>query len=329
MTGTSFLDMRFQTDGSNEGPGFSCTVSCSEEAPKGPMCQCGIANRPNRIVGGVETGAHEYPWQVGIVSNSGGTPFCGGSLLTRETVLTAAHCTQGLSASNIKVVLGDHDTQVKEKYEKVVDVKTIIEHPGFNDMLEHDFAILHLKEPAKIWMNEITPVCLPQKSDGTAYEGVTSTVTGWGTLSSGGEQARKLMEVDVKTITNTECDDAYKSDGGVDSSMLCAKASGKDACQGDSGGPLVTLESSDKGGTFYSQIGVVSWGIGCADPKYPGVYSRVTEDLKWIEENRVGNICPPPGKTKYERIQKPAKPTAPTTTASTTKAPAPPPPPFG
>ena len=111
------------------------------------------------------------------------------------------------------------------------------------------------------------------------------------------------MGVDVNTIGNTECDADYGG-GIIKDSMICAKAPGKDACQGDSGGkhlklqkhvfqhylilgPLVTKEPGD----FYSLIGIVSFGVGCANPDFPGVYARVTEDLTWVRENIDGRQC--------------------------------------
>merc|ERR1711939_399599 len=98
----------------------------------------------------------------------------------------------------------------------------------------------------------------------------------------GGSQPSVLQEVNVNTMTNAQCTSAR-------SNMLCAGGQGgKDSCQGDSGGPLVTKESSGS----YSLIGVVSWGIGCAQEGYPGVYSRVTSQLGWIQSNMQGSTCP-------------------------------------
>ena len=149
---------------------------------------------------------------------------------------------------------------------------------------------------------EISPVCLPTRTS-SAYDSVTATVSGWGTLSSGGSQPDELNEVDVTTMTNTVCKSKYGSSLITDS-MICAADSGKDACQGDSGGkrfsklflnssflgPLVTMEA----GNFYSLIGVVSWGFGCASRTYPGVYARVTYVKSFIEDNISGSTCPPP-----------------------------------
>ena len=140
-------------------------------------------------------------------------------------------------------------------------------------------------------------MCLPEQS-GAAYDDVVSTVTGWGTLFAGGPTSDVLLGADVNTIGNTDCGNDYGF-GTIKDSMICAKAAGKDACQGDSGGknhknvrsrhfncadclgPLVTKEPGD----FYSLIGIVSFGAGCADPNFPGVYARVTEDLTWIRQN--------------------------------------------
>eukprot|EP00091_Calanus_sinicus_P018622 TRINITY_DN4310_c0_g1_i1.p1 TRINITY_DN4310_c0_g1~~TRINITY_DN4310_c0_g1_i1.p1 ORF type:complete len:135 (-),score=39.95 TRINITY_DN4310_c0_g1_i1:240-644(-) len=85
-----------------------------------------------------------------------------------------------------------------------------------------------------------------------------ATVSGWGTLQAGGFQPVQLMEVNVTTMDNTECGAFYAGYEDITDSMICASGEGKDSCQGDSGGPLVTLESS----SFYSLIGVVSWGYG-------------------------------------------------------------------
>lgn len=86
------------------------------------------------------------------------------------------------------------------------------------------------------------------------------------------------MEVEVDVVSNSQCNSAY--DGGITDDMLCASRSGKDSCQGDSGGPLIVK------GTDFSkdvQVGVVSWGYGCADESYPGVYARVSEQIQWIK----------------------------------------------
>merc|ERR1711862_67944 len=87
----------------------------------------------------------------------------------------------------------------------------------------------------------------------------------------------KLQEVDVNVISNSQCAGNYGSNS-ITSAMVCAADTGKDSCQGDSGGPMVTQENGR-----HAQIGVVSWGIGCASPNYPGVYARVTSVKSWIQ----------------------------------------------
>jgi len=130
---------------------------------------------------------------------------------------------------------------------------------------------------------DIRPVCLPPAGFSGDYAEVTATVTGWGTTSSGGSQSTTLKEVDVGVITNQQCGNNYGySSSWITDSMLCAvvPGGGKDACQGDSGGPLVANQQNY--GQNYELIGVVSWGIGCADANHPGVYARVTNQLSWV-----------------------------------------------
>ena len=120
-----------------------------------------------------------------------------------------------------------------------VDVAEIINHPEFHPRtLDNDFAILRLSE-AVAFTNEVSPACLPADLSAT-YAGVLATVTGWGTLSSGGNQPTALQEVDVTVTTNAVCNQAY---GSITANMICAADSGKDSCQGDSGGPLIAPEN--------------------------------------------------------------------------------------
>jgi len=110
--------------------------------------------------------------------------------------------------------------------------------------------------------------------------GTDVTVMGWGNTRDSffnGRPSDILLEVEVDIVSNAECNSDYG--GGVTSNMICAAREGKDACQGDSGGPLVVR------GADYTQdvvVGIVSWGIGCANPRYPGVYSRISQGYDWI-----------------------------------------------
>jgi len=244
-------------------------------------CQCGVKGGAanGRIVGGQETEQHEYPWQVGLVSRNGRTPWCGGTLISSTHVLTAAHCTDGAAASNIRVLLGEHN--IADSVFNRVDVAEIINHPDYDSRTtDNDYAILRLSQ-AVTFTNEVAPACLPADT-GATYAGVLATVTGWGTLSSGGNQPTALQEVDVTVTTNTECNNAY---GSITANMICAADSGKDSCQGDSGGPLIAAENGRQ-----ALIGVVSWGRGCAFEGFPGVYARVTEKMSWILANTAGTF---------------------------------------
>ena len=109
---------------------------------------------------------------------------------------------------------------------------------------------------------------------------MTAVVTGWGRNTSSGPQSNILKQVEVTTMTNSQCQSSNHPHHKITDNMICAEAAGKDSCKGDSGGPLAVLGQDGS----YRQIGVVSWGKGCARPGYPGVYTRVSSLLPWIEK---------------------------------------------
>merc|ERR1712168_274796 len=170
--------------------------------------------------------------------------------------------------------------------ERAVRVCSVLEHSSYNSgTADYDFAVLRLCEDVT-FQTDILPACLPTSSS-TSYENLDAVVSGWGTTSSGGSTSSILREVTVRTMSNSQCtrNTAYGS-GDITSRMLCASNPGKDSCQGDSGGPLVT-----ETGSFYTLIGVVSWGQGCAQSNAPGVYARVTSQLSWVTSRITGTTC--------------------------------------
>jgi len=241
----------------------------------------------SKIVGGVETQENEYPWQVGLLSSqSSSRPFCGGSLISSRSVLTAAHCTDGGSARY--VLLGEHDL-TKADGEKKIRVCGRADHPQYNSRTtDYDYSILTLCEDVP-FQTDIMPACLPSANYNA--DNRQAVVSGWGTLRSGGSSPNVLHEVTIQTMTNSQCGGrtTVYSSSQITDRMICASASGKDSCQGDSGGPLVAVDSG-----YYTLIGVVSWGAGCAQANAPGVYARVTTVLPWIESNKQGTTCSTP-----------------------------------
>jgi len=213
-------------------------------------------------------------------------------VISDEWILTAAHCTDGTGANEIQVLMGEHDYWDSSETNMVrMDIAEIVNHEDYNsNTVDNDFALLKMANKIDWAANpNIRPACLPSAGSGD-YDQWMSTVTGWGTTSSGGSVSNVLLEVDVKVISNSECNNAY---GGITNNMLCAADAsgngGSDACQGDSGGPLVSCGADGNCGTTpgqnYELIGVVSFGIGCAQADFPGVYARTTAALDWIYTN--------------------------------------------
>jgi len=247
-------------------------------------CKCG-QKTVGRIVGGTNSQVNEWPWQAALMYG-GNRQFCGGSLIADQYVLTAAHCTEGLRASDVSIRLGDHTlSTTSESNQLTRSVSKIINHPNYQGGSEiNDIALIKLSSPVN-FRTGVWPVCLPPKTP--TYANKDATVTGWGTTSSGGSSSDVLKEVDVRVWSNLECERTQYGSA-IKDTMLCAGQTGKDSCQGDSGGPLVFKD----GGNNYDQIGVVSWGYGCAAPNAPGVYTRVSKYMDWIEQNtQDGTYC--------------------------------------
>lgn len=227
------------------------------------------------IVGGEEVDPAcpncKYPFMVSVEYNGGwGGHFCGGSLVREDWVVTAAHCVQGDSPSSIRVKIGMHDLDGTAGYE-VRYVDNIIIHPQYSgNSLDNDYALLHLTVPSNF-----EPIKLVT-SDSHDDEPVMSTTMGWGATQSGGWGSDVLLEVDVPI--DDSC--GNYSNSSITNNMVCAGDSngGEDSCQGDSGGPLIMTNSDGE----YELIGIVSWGYGCAEAGYPGVYSRIYPKLGWF-----------------------------------------------
>ncbi|CAL8126063.1 unnamed protein product [Orchesella dallaii] len=254
---------------------------------KADVCECGSKSEQDvKIVGGTLSKEHAWPWVAAIVNNSSPGVFCGASVITNKYLLTAAHCTmpmkqQGLS--HFTVILGtnnlDDNTAVQMK------VASVTSHPRYNaKTYANDIALLELGSPLN-FTKYILPICLTPQI-GVPYANKSAIVAGWGDTSFNGQASTLQRQIMIDVLTNKECQLRYVKDYEITNTMMCARKPGKDSCQGDSGGPLFRLK---KGSTeSYLQIGIVSFGTGCADPKYPGVYTRLSRFTKWVR-NVLGN----------------------------------------
>ncbi|KAI9370023.1 trypsin-like cysteine/serine peptidase domain-containing protein [Aspergillus egyptiacus] len=218
------------------------------------------------IVGGDDADITEYPYQIALLST--GQLICGGSIISPQYVVTAGHCTAGLSASSLSIRVGS--TQASSGG-TTIPISAITVHPDYNAAtVENDISILTLGEELS-FDSSIQAIDLPSSAP-TA--GTTVTATGWGATSEGGATSEVLQYVDVPVVGRQECASSYAGYGEVTEAMICAGESGKDACQGDSGGPLAA------DGTL---VGITSWGNGCARPGYPGVYTNVAYFRDFIQ----------------------------------------------
>lgn len=270
---------------SGESTDTTATARATATTPSNGDCRCGIVNKASRIVGGTSTDVNEYPWQVGLITTYSKDVLCGATLISDRYVLTAAHCTDGLTTSNFRLLLGGHSTASTGSSELIVQPLSITDHPNYNDdTFNNDMSIIEIA-PLDFDALDVAvrPACLPDSAE--TYDGVTATVTGWGTLKSDGSQPTILQEVDVPVVSTADCRKVYGTSG-ITNNMLCAGTAtgGEDSCQGDSGGPLIARD-----GANYELIGVVSFGTECGDPGVPGVYARVTALQTWIESNTAGS----------------------------------------
>ncbi|XP_071396651.1 trypsin II-P29-like [Centroberyx affinis] len=247
---------------------------------------CGRASLNPRIVGGQDAPPGSWPWQASIHAFGFGH-FCGGSLINSQWVLTAAHCFTGDDNDTV-VYLGRQTQEGPNPNEVSRMIERIVCHPDYNSFTEdNDICLLKLKSAVN-FTDYISPVCLAA-SNSSFHNGTESWVTGFGRNGTGGFP-ETLQEVNVPIVGNRQCNCYY--DSGITENMICAglQEGGKDSCQGDSGGPIVSKQD------VWIQSGVVSFGIGCAVPGFPGVYARVSRYQGWISSHITTD---PPGFVTY------------------------------
>jgi len=249
------------------------------------------------IVAGVQAILGRWPWMALLgtrdTTRTGGrTWFCGGVLINNRYVLTAAHCVRPQDVNDTFVRIGDYDLQTdSEVAHQQLDVARIVRHPEYKKS-QNDIALLELRGEVE-FTDVVKPVCLPPPSaDHTGV--VDADLAGWGMTQFAGNTSNILQTVRLQVDNETTCEQQLrkkvasfesKFPGGLQGTKICAvdpTGGSRDACQGDSGGPLVWGD-----GLFETQgrsqvIGIVSTGLGCGNPEFPGIYTKVSSYIEWI-----------------------------------------------
>ncbi|KAL3786221.1 hypothetical protein HJC23_002472 [Cyclotella cryptica] len=261
----------------------------------------GLQNSAPMIIGGSEAQIMRYQYTVSM-QTSLGFHDCGGSLIAPDIVLTAAHC-QGLSS----VVIGRHNLSSSEG--ESIPIKMETPHTEYDYMTnDNDLMLVLLERPTTM---DLPFVRLNTDSNSPSV-GENVTVMGWGdmTVDDFSEvYPEVLMSVNVNVISNQDCENSSGTlagwelsyNGRITDKMLCASDEGRDSCKGDSGGPLV-IQGMNGDGTDDLIVGVVSWGVGCGLPDFPGVYARINPSYAWIKHVVCSQSSNPPAHFSCEDI---------------------------
>ncbi|KAL4705221.1 hypothetical protein ACJJTC_000219 [Scirpophaga incertulas] len=258
---------------------------------------CGVSNASfSRVVGGVKAKLGDFPWMALLGYKNRRGPgarwLCGGSLISSKHVLTAAHCIHGHEDDLFVVRLGELDLEREDEGATPTDVliQEKIKHEEYSPTaFTNDIAILLLERDVP-FTQLIKPICIPKDSElrARSFENYNPIIAGWGDTEFRGPSATHLQALQLPVVSNSYCANAYAAYKAqrIDERVLCAgfQQGGKDACQGDSGGPLMQpIWNEREYKTHFYQIGVVSFGRKCAEAGFPGVYSRVTHFVPWIQ----------------------------------------------
>ncbi|WP_330177887.1 serine protease [Streptomyces sp. NBC_01498] len=226
-------------------------------APDAPAKTQAAAPLAPPVVGGTRAAQGEFPFMVRLSMG------CGGSLYSSTVVLTAAHCV-GATGNNTSITATAGVVDLQSTSAVKVRSTKIYRAPGYNGSGK-DWALIKLAAPINLPTLKIATT--------TAYNSGTFTVAGWGSATEGGAQQRYLLKANVPFVSDASCNSSY---GGqiIAGEEICAgyAAGGTDTCQGDSGGPMFRRDNTNA----WIQVGIVSWGNGCARPNYPGVYTEVS-----------------------------------------------------
>jgi len=247
--------------------------------------ECGKRGPASRIVGGHEAARGEWPWMAKLVRRiPGSSSFstCGGSILSKDWVLTASHCVaKSSNPSHYTVTVGEHNVNRKDPYEVKHSVSRVIMHPKYTGGVGnyHDIALLKMSSPIAFDNPAVGPACLPNQ--GEDYEGQFCHISGWGfTMKSPSNQwDEKLQTVGSKIWRYEDCKRKWSQ---VSKQWHFCFGDGRvGGCMGDSGGPIQCKRKDGK----YNVVGVTSFGDGkCNIPGSPAIWTRVPSYIDWIHK---------------------------------------------